>query len=310
MLTDRTLIVHVARTLVAGVVRIAHASRDRRATAVVDLTDSIAFLAKLSFVIGLAGSSPAQVVGVAPTARHGEPIAAVDVAEFGLLLSFRHLHLRGHPAECERQFRARQTGLVDSRVQRFSDLAHDLASREGPVRLVGIDGCGGGGKTTFATRLSRALDSSPIIHTDDFASHDEPIEWWPAMLHDVVEPLMRREAASYRPYDWATRQRTEVVTVQPAPVVLIEGVGATRAAWRDKLVMHIWVDCPRDLRLQRGIARDGEALRDFWVGWMRAEDEYVAAERPYAFADITVDGASSATSGDAFVELRRVSEPR
>jgi uridine kinase len=130
------------------------------------------------------------------------------------------------------------------------------------------------------------------------------------MLHDVVEPLLRGDPASYRPYDWVTRQRGDKVTVQASPIVLIEGVAASRKAWRDKLAMRIWVDCPRDLRLVRGIARDGEGLRDFWMQWMRAEDEYVAAERPYAFADITVDGQATPPSDDEFVEIQRLSEPR
>jgi hypothetical protein len=44
--------------------------------------------------------------------------------------------------------------------------------------------------------------------------------------------------------------------------------------------------------------------------WMRDEDEYVAAERPYAFADITVDGQATPPSDDEFVEIQRLSEPR
>ena len=181
----------------------------------------------------------------------------------------------------------------------------------GRVWLVGIDGCGGAGKTTFASRLSGALQNAPVVHTDDFASHDEPLEWWPTMLRDVIEPLLRNEPASYRPYDWVTRRRTNPLIVQPAPVVLIEGVGATREAWRDKLAMRIWVDCPRDLRLARGIARDGEELREYWHDWMRAEDVYVATERPYAHADLIVDGASEALDSESeFVVLEGLTAPR
>lgn len=203
-----------------------------------------------------------------------------------------------------RRIQPRQTGSVDSRTSSFGDLASTISLQPGPVRLVGIDGCAGAGKTTFANRLSGALgDSAPVIHTDDFASHDEPFEWWPTMLHDVIEPLLGKEPASYRPYDWVTRQRTATVTVQPAPVILIEGVGATRKAWRDLLTMRIWIDCPRGLRLARGVARDGEALRDFWSRWMRDEDRYVAVERPDASADLTVDGAATPPSADEFVEL-------
>lgn len=185
-------------------------------------------------------------------------------------------------------------------------------SRAGSVRIVGIDGCGGAGKTTFATRLSNALDGAPVIHTDDFASHEVPIEWWPRMLQLVIEPLLRGEPASYRPYDWnARRFADDAIMTEPHDVVLIEGVGATRKAWRDKLASRIWVDCPRDLRLARGIERDGEELRDFWLEWMRAEDDYVAAEHPYAHADVIVDGTTQAPDPDnEYVVQSRLTEPR
>ena len=180
------------------------------------------------------------------------------------------------------------------------------------MRLVGIDGCGGAGKSTFAARLARALDNAPVIHTDDFASHDVPTEWWPRMLQVVIEPLLRGEPASYRPYDWHTRHFADTgITVESKSVVIIEGVGATRKAWRDRLALRVWVDCPRHLRLQRGIERDGEELRDYWREWMRAEDDYVAAEQPYAYADVIVDGAAQARDPEAeYVVLEGLTEPR
>src|SRR3954447_20203083 len=135
-------------------------------------------------------------------------------------------------------------------IRTYAQLVDEIRTTTNPVRLVGIDGCGGAGKTTFAQRLSAAAnDEWPVIHTDDFASHDEPIEWWPRMLRQVVEPLLRGDAASYRPYDWVARRPGDAtVTVPAAPVVIVEGVGATRAAGRDRLVLRIWVDAPRDLR--------------------------------------------------------------
>ena len=177
-------------------------------------------------------------------------------------------------------------------VRRLADLAADLRSAPGPVRIVGIDGCGGAGKTTFAARLSRALDDAPVVHTDDFASHEEPIEWWPRMLAQVIEPLLHNRTASYRPYDWVSRSLSPLtVAIDPAPVVIIEGVGATRSAWRDRLALRIWVETSRALRLARGLERDGEAMSDFWVWWMAAEERYVETDQPMRYADLVVDGS-------------------
>ncbi|MBT7203398.1 MAG: hypothetical protein HN867_07910, partial [Deltaproteobacteria bacterium] len=56
-------------------------------------------------------------------------------------------------------------------------------------RIVAIDGCGGAGKSTLATKLAVLLDDCPVIHTDDFASWDHPLDWYPRMIAQVLEPL-------------------------------------------------------------------------------------------------------------------------
>ncbi|MFD9627597.1 hypothetical protein [Peribacillus muralis] len=49
---------------------------------------------------------------------------------------------------------------------------------------------------------------------------------------------------------------------------------------RKELARHydftIWVECPRDQRLERGLERDGEEARQMWEhNWMIQEDYYV-----------------------------------
>ena len=203
-------------------------------------------------------------------------------------------------------------------MRRYDDLARDLLAIDaGPsrVRLVGVDGCGAAGKTTFARRFARAAGDAPVIHTDDFASFDRPMQWWPRMLSEVIEPLSRGETATFHPYDWvASELSKDVITVEPAPLVVIEGVGAIRRAWRDRLLSRLWVDAPRDLRLARGVERDGAHMRDFWIWWMAQEDEYVATEEPWRFADLLVDGNPSIEHDREreFVQLAEsaFSEPR
>ena len=55
--------------------------------------------------------------------------------------------------------------------------------------------------------------------------------------------------------------------------------------------VSIWVETRRDLRLARGIDRDGEAARSRWTDeWMPAEDAYVSAMGPRRAAMLVVDG--------------------
>ncbi|MFW5691015.1 MAG: hypothetical protein ACOCXZ_00830, partial [Chloroflexota bacterium] len=61
---------------------------------------------------------------------------------------------------------------------------------------------------------------------------------------------------------------------------------------RDFYDFSVWVDCPYAIRLARGIARDGEAMRTQWVeDWMPAEDRYTEAYTPRTFARMVVDGS-------------------
>jgi uridine kinase len=189
-----------------------------------------------------------------------------------------------------------------SETRRYADVVHDvLQLSDRSVRLIGVDGLGGAGKTTFASRLSTHANNCPVIHTDDFAEHDVLMERWPRILHEVIEPLTAGTPATFRRYDWVARSLTEPTTIEPAPIVVIEGVGATRKAWREQLALRVWIETPRDERLRRGLERDGAELADFWREWMAAEDAYVEHEHPERAADLVVDGTASESSDDAFV---------
>ena len=171
---------------------------------------------------------------------------------------------------------------------------HDLleAIRSSPApfatRVVAVDGLGGAGKTTLAEGLAAELDA-PVVHTDDFASWDNPVGWWPDLLEQVLEPLAAGCAARFTPTSWGGPPRAEIV-VQPAPFVVLEGVTASREAFRPYLAYAVWVEAPRELRLERGLARGGQDTRERWAQWMAAEDAYVARERPAEHADRVVRG--------------------
>jgi uridine kinase len=171
---------------------------------------------------------------------------------------------------------------------------HDLIGeiRSSPARfatrIVAVDGLGGAGKTTLADRLAAELDAR-VVHTDDFAGWENPVDWWPALLEQVLEPLAAGRAARFTPTSWGGPPRDEIV-VEPAPFVVVEGVTASRAAFRPYLAYAIWVEAPRALRLERGLARGGEDTRERWEQWMAVEDAYVAGERPAEHADRVVPG--------------------
>jgi energy-coupling factor transporter ATP-binding protein EcfA2 len=172
---------------------------------------------------------------------------------------------------------------------------HDLARRLrrlppscGPVRLVGVDGHAGSGKSTFAGHLAGALGGAPVLRLDDIATHEDLFGWTGRLLAGVVGPLSRGASASYSPYDWHARRPGPARTLPPAPVVVVEGVGAGRAALRPWLASLLWMELPREESWARGRARDGAEQREFWNGWTAAENRHFAADPSRPFADLLV----------------------
>ena len=72
---------------------------------------------------------------------------------------------------------------------------------------------------------------------------------------------------------------------------------------KDYTSLKVWMDCPWDLRLSRGVARDGEEALSQWKDhWMLAEDHYALTDRPMDRADIVLDWEYT-ESGDPILML-------
>ncbi|MER5755767.1 hypothetical protein [Streptomyces sp. NPDC002088] len=173
-------------------------------------------------------------------------------------------------------------------IQHLASRLRRLAPSCGPVRLIGVDGHAGSGKSTFAGQLADACGGAPVLHLDDIASHAELFAWTGRLLSQVIEPLGRGETAHYAPYDWRTLSFGPPRALPPAPVILIEGVGAGRRALRPHLAHLLWMELPREESWVRGRSRDGEEQRDFWDGWVEAERRHFADDPSRPFANLLV----------------------
>ncbi|MGN6333978.1 MAG: uridine kinase family protein [Motilibacteraceae bacterium] len=163
--------------------------------------------------------------------------------------------------------------------------------RAGTTRVVAVDGPSGSGKTTLAGRLA-ALLGAPVVHLDDiYPGWDGLADIVPRLVEWVLEPLHRGEPARYRRYDWVEGVYAEWHEVPAAPVLVVEGCASGSLAAAPYLSLLVWVEAPHDLRMERGIARDGETYRPHWERWARQEDELYRTQRTRERADVRLDGA-------------------
>ena len=116
---------------------------------------------------------------------------------------------------------------------------------------------------------------------------------------EMITPYLAGEPVAYRPFDWEAGGISREVRLVGSPdVLIVESVFATSPLLGGRHHLGVWVDANRVLRLERGLARDGEAARGTWTKvWMPREDRYFEQTRPDLRADLVVDGGRPSPPG-------------
>ena len=161
--------------------------------------------------------------------------------------------------------------------------------------VIGIAGGSGSGKTTVVKALTRQLQGKVVVipqdsyykdsshlsmeerHKINF-DHPDAIDW--KLLCQQIRELKQGKTIEQPVYSYITcsRSKTETVTVEPADVIIIEGILIFNCKeLRDQMNIKIFVDADDDDRLMRIIVRDiAERGRTIET----AIEHYVATVKP------------------------------
>lgn len=132
-----------------------------------------------------------------------------------------------------------------------------------------------------------------LLHLDDLYEGWSGLDGvWPRLEQQVLDPLGRGEPGRYQRFDWEADRFAGWVDVPVPSVLVVEGCGSAPRAVGDRAVLVVWVEAPSDVRLGRGLERDGSALRDQWLRWMALEKAHFDREGTRARADVVVDGCA------------------
>ena len=172
--------------------------------------------------------------------------------------------------------------------------------------IIGIDGFGGSGKSTFAKELMEIIKNTEIVHMDDFYKSEDMRKEpntsneigfffdWRKVESQVLKPFTNNLEISFQKYDWPSDSLKYWQNISKESNVIVEGVYSTRKELSKYYDLKIWIDCPTEICLARGIERDGVEIIDHWKNvWLKQEKEYIEKHKPFLYADFKINGSKA-----------------
>jgi len=156
--------------------------------------------------------------------------------------------------------------------------------------ILAIDGPAGAGKTTLAHEIFLALSpkmSVNVIHMDDlYDGWDNALGAdLTAMLQYFVTQHLNSATVNFQRYNWATSSFGESEVIEPADLLILEGVGSSDKSLQDDLAALIWIDIDPEIGVARVIGRDGPQVADEMKKWLGTQQEYFSQHSTREKAD-------------------------
>lgn len=155
-----------------------------------------------------------------------------------------------------------------------------------------------GRKVDAAEHLAGELDAA-VVHCDDFYRDMSDVDRrlltpeagvlhyfdWERLLDEAVRPLRLLRRATFRCFDWSAGSGlTGPVSLDPKPVLIVEGVYAARLELSDVTDLRVLVVAPDDdRRLRRRARRDPH---EWELRWDAAERHYFTVICPPESFDV------------------------
>jgi uridine kinase len=140
------------------------------------------------------------------------------------------------------------------------------------VKIIGITGGSGSGKSTIVRRIEEVCPDFVFIPQDNYYksasfisntnitayNFDHPDAFDSELLHSHLSALKKWQSVEMPQYDFVHHRRTEqTVHLEPAPLVIVEGLMILHDPdIRKMLDLKIYVDTPDDIRFIRRLLRD------------------------------------------------------
>lgn len=175
-----------------------------------------------------------------------------------------------------------------------------------PVKVIGICGGSGSGKTTIVRKISEVVSDFVFLPQDNYYksaeyvsntnitafNFDHPDAFDNDLIVEHLEALRRGEPIEMPTYDFVHHRRTsETIHVKPQKLIIFEGIMIfTNKVVRDLIDLKIFVETPDDIRFIRRLERD---IKERGRTVDSVVDQYLTVVRPghYEFVEPTKEYA-------------------
>ena len=151
--------------------------------------------------------------------------------------------------------------------------------------VIAIEGGSASGKTTIAAMLSEIYECN-VFHTDDFFLRPE--QRTPERLAEIGGNLDRERfydeivlaikdgaPVAYRPFDCRTQTLSDIITVEPRKLTVVEGVYSTHPAFGKYFDLSVFLDIDAEYQRERILKRNSPAFAErFFNEWIPLENAY------------------------------------
>ena len=177
-------------------------------------------------------------------------------------------------------------------IKKISSQVLELIDRGNQTPIILIDGRAGSGKSTFAESLQQQLfrdgESAPrVIHMDNiFEGWDGLALGSDYMVRFILQPLARRETASWQDWSWVKNQRSSWREFSGGTPLIVEGCGSLTERSKEHADISIWLEASEEVRRERWIQRERHLEKfDFWAA---QELDFYAREKSQSLADLVI----------------------
>lgn len=152
--------------------------------------------------------------------------------------------------------------------------------------VLAIEGGSASGKTTLAAWLQQQFEDCAVYHMDDFFLRPEQRTRErlaesggnvdrERFFEEVLLPVSKGEAVTYRRFECSTFTLSEPVTIQPAKLTIIEGAYSMHPMLAEYYDFSVFLDISASLQEERIRKRNTpESAENFLEKWIPMEQKY------------------------------------